>query len=153
MLCTVGCSELFGAPPTVDWTKFSFPDAVRRYEAHFIKLAVKEAAGRITRAARLLGLERHQTLTSLLKNRHKDIPVTRRKRSIISSGSIIARRSEQQRARAVRILNVEDDQMVGEMAKEMLELQGWRVDTSADGTAALEKISGNGNYDFVTDRL
>ena len=24
-------------PPTVDWTKFSFSDAVRRYEAHFIK--------------------------------------------------------------------------------------------------------------------
>src|SRR5215213_6320111 len=54
-------------PRSVDWTKFSFPDAVRRYEAHFIKLALNEAGGRITRAARLLRLKGHQSLTSLLK--------------------------------------------------------------------------------------
>ena len=70
-------------PPTVDWSKFSFPEAVLRYEAHFIKQALRDAGGRITRAARLLGFKRHQSLTSLLNKRHKDIPVTRRKRSII----------------------------------------------------------------------
>lgn len=75
-------------PPTVDWSKFSFPEAVRRYEAHFIRLALKDAGGRITRAARLLGFKRHQTLTSLLKNRHKGIPVSRRKRSIIRSEDV-----------------------------------------------------------------
>jgi hypothetical protein len=49
-------------PPTVDWTKFSFPDARRHYDAHFIKLALKDAGGKITRAARLLRLKGHHSL-------------------------------------------------------------------------------------------
>jgi Response regulators consisting of a CheY-like receiver domain and a winged-helix DNA-binding domain len=128
-------------PPTVDWTKFSFTDAVRRYEAHFIKLALKDAGGRITRAARLLGFKRHQSLTSLLK-RHKDIPVTRRKRSIIRAGDT--------GTRTVRILHVEDDETVAAMVQEMLEIQGWQVETCADGNAGLERISSEeADYDLL----
>jgi len=100
-------------PPTADWTKFSFPDAILQYEAHFIKLPLKDAGGRITRAARLLGFKRHQSLTCLLNSRHRDIPVTRRKRSIIRSEKDSVRRRSKTSARSIRILHVEDDEMVG----------------------------------------
>ncbi|MDX6446520.1 MAG: hypothetical protein QOH71_3594, partial [Blastocatellia bacterium] len=41
------------APP--DWNGFSLKDAMRRYEAHLIKLVLKETGGKVTAAARLLG--------------------------------------------------------------------------------------------------
>ena len=135
-------------PPTVEWTKFSFPDAVRRYEAHFIKLALKDAGGRITRAARLLRLKGHQSLTSLLK-KHPDIPVTRRKRSIIPAGDIDVRRRIESGDRTVRILHVEDDKTVAGIVKEMLEDQGWQVETCTDGNAALGKISSEDELDLL----
>ncbi len=46
------------APP--DWDNFSLKDAVRKYEAHLIKLALKETGGMVTAAARLLGFRHHQ---------------------------------------------------------------------------------------------
>ena len=135
-------------PPSVDWAEFFFPDALHRYEAHFIKLALKDAGGRITRAARLLRLKGHQSLTSLLK-KHPDIPVTRRKRSIIPAGDIDVRRRIESGDRTVRILHVEDDKTVAGIVKEMLENQGWNVETCSDGNAALEKISGEDEYDLL----
>ncbi|HEX7773482.1 MAG TPA: response regulator [Pyrinomonadaceae bacterium] len=135
-------------PPSVDWTEFSFPDAVRRYEAHFIKLALKDAGGKITRAARLLGLKGHQSLTSLLK-KHPDIPIIRRKKSIIPAADIDVARHRESGVRTVRILHVEDDKTVAGIVKEMLEDQGWHVETCADGNAALEKISGEDEYDLL----
>lgn len=135
-------------PPNVDWTKFSLPDAARRYEAHFIKLALEDAGGKITRAARLLGLKGHQSLTSLLK-KHPDIPVTRRKRSIIPAGDSDVSRHIESGNRTIRILHVEDDKTVAGIVREMLEDQGWHVETCADGNAALERISGEDHYDLL----
>ncbi len=136
-------------PPSVDWGKFSLADAVRRYQAHFIKLALKDAGGRITGAARLLGFKRHQSLISLLK-KHKDIPVTRRKRSIIGAGDTDLRRHIESDDRTVTVLHVEDDRTVAATVKDMLEeLQGWQVETCADANAAHEKISGEANYDLL----
>jgi DNA-binding response OmpR family regulator len=51
--------------------------------------------------------------------------------------------------RTVRILHVEDDKTVAGIVKEMLEDQGWQVETCADGNAALEKISGGDEYDLL----
>lgn len=54
--------------------------------------------------------------------------------------------------RTVRILHVEDDRTVAEMAKEMLEIQGWQVETCGDGHSALARISGEADYDvFLVD--
>jgi CheY-like chemotaxis protein len=133
-------------PRTVDWTKFSFTDAVTRYEAHFIKLALQEAGGRITRAARLLRLKGHQSLASLLK-KHKDIQVTRRKRSIIPTSSAVQPYTD--RARTIRILHVEDDETIAEMIKEMLALQDWQVEKCGDGKVALERIASDADYDLL----
>ncbi len=69
------------------WEGFLLPEEVRLYEKRLIERALKEARGKITYAARLLGLS-HQTLTAILESRHKSLlkmrtPVQRRKRSII----------------------------------------------------------------------
>jgi CheY-like chemotaxis protein len=49
----------------------------------------------------------------------------------------------------VSILHVEDDQIVATVAREILEAQGWRVQTCDDGNVALEKISGHDQYDLL----
>jgi DNA-binding NtrC family response regulator len=69
------------------WEGFSLPEEVRLYEERLIERALKEAHGRVTHAARLLGLS-HQTLTAILESRHKRLlqlrtPVQPRRRSII----------------------------------------------------------------------
>lgn len=37
-----------------DWSRFSWREVMRRYEAHFINLALRDAAGSVTEATRLL---------------------------------------------------------------------------------------------------
>ena len=76
------------APP--DWEGFSLKDAMRRYEAHLIKLALKETGGMVTAAARLLGFKHHQSLITLIASRHKELietgaraPVRSRRRHLI----------------------------------------------------------------------
>jgi tetratricopeptide (TPR) repeat protein len=58
-------------PP--DWEGFSFKDAVHRYEARLIRLALKETGGKVTAAARLLGFSHHQSLIALIGSRHKEL--------------------------------------------------------------------------------
>jgi tetratricopeptide (TPR) repeat protein len=75
-------------PSSVDWTNFSIESEWLRDEAHFIKLALRDASGSVTRAARLLGLPSHQTLVWKLNSRHQDLlaarrPAKPRRRSII----------------------------------------------------------------------
>jgi tetratricopeptide (TPR) repeat protein len=77
-----------GLPRSVDWTDFSLKRAVLHYEAHFIGLALDATGGVVTRAARLLGFNHHQSLLALLNGRHKNLrerntPIVPRRRSII----------------------------------------------------------------------
>ena len=51
---------------------FTLPRAVHEFEAKLIGRALEESGGRITKAARLLGLT-HQTLNSILRQRHKQL--------------------------------------------------------------------------------
>jgi len=50
---------------------------------------------------------------------------------------------------AIRILHVEDDETIAVLTREMLEAQGWYVDTCSNGTAALEKICSDAAYDLL----
>lgn len=70
-----------------DWAGCSVEEEVLRYEASLIKLALEDAKGSVTHAARLLGIT-HQRLSLMLQQRHKDLlsakkPAQRRKRSPI----------------------------------------------------------------------
>ncbi|HEX8130164.1 MAG TPA: response regulator [Pyrinomonadaceae bacterium] len=47
------------------------------------------------------------------------------------------------------ILLVEDTQMVADALRETLELEGWYVETCADGRAALARIEGGAHYDLL----
>lgn len=70
------------------WAGCSFEEEVLRYEASLIQLALENAKGSVTRAARLLGIT-HQRLSSMLQGRHKILlvakkPAQKRRRSIIT---------------------------------------------------------------------
>lgn len=67
---------------------FSLREEVRRLEARYIALALREAGGKVSRAAKLLGFEDHGSLNALLKNRHTELlsarlPKVPRRRSIL----------------------------------------------------------------------
>lgn len=71
------------------WANFSLQEEVRLFEERLIALALKEAKGRVTQAARLLGFKNHSVLQSRLKNRNKNLqsartPAEKRRRSIIT---------------------------------------------------------------------
>jgi tetratricopeptide (TPR) repeat protein len=88
-LSTSACgavSRLHMFPTRPDWSRFALKDAMHRYEAYFIQLALKDTGGKVTPAAHLLGLPGHQALQFILNNRHKDLlsdrtPILPRKRS------------------------------------------------------------------------
>jgi transcriptional regulator with GAF, ATPase, and Fis domain len=70
------------------WAHFSLKEEVRLFEERLMKLALKDAKGSVTRAARLLGFKHHQSLNYRLDNRNKSIqsarkPAEPRKRSIM----------------------------------------------------------------------
>ncbi|MDT5060547.1 MAG: two-component system, chemotaxis family, chemotaxis protein CheY [Acidobacteriota bacterium] len=50
---------------------------------------------------------------------------------------------------SLTILYAEDYRLLLHYVKEMLEEQGWRVETCADGLSALERIEGGDNYDLL----
>lgn len=144
------------APP--DWTNFFLRRVVERYEEHWIKLALQETGGLVTRAARLLGFKHHQSLISLINIRHKDLLETRsdvrkRRRHLIVHPKRAARKPadqvRNQTASQISILHVEDNAMVAKMVQDSLEFEGWQVETCADGNTAMEKIAGAAHYDLL----
>jgi tetratricopeptide (TPR) repeat protein len=54
------------------WEGFSLPNEVLNYEARVIRQALRDAQGRVTRAAHLLGIT-HQGLAFILEGRHKEL--------------------------------------------------------------------------------
>ncbi|HEU4596638.1 MAG TPA: tetratricopeptide repeat protein [Pyrinomonadaceae bacterium] len=66
---------------------FDLAEALRRYEARFIRYALRESGGRVTQAAKRLGIT-YQKLQYLLETRHRDLapermPAEKRLRSIV----------------------------------------------------------------------
>ncbi|HEV7904692.1 MAG TPA: response regulator [Pyrinomonadaceae bacterium] len=140
----------------LDWTGFSFRDAVRRYESHLIERALKDADGMVSRAAQLLGVKHHQSLVSILKNRHKHLlnvrtPIVPRKRSIIRSldPCRVGEQGGEKASRPMVILHVEDNRQLAGAVRESLEEEGWRVETCADGVEALHQLAGETRYDLL----
>ncbi|PYS25578.1 MAG: hypothetical protein DMF72_01350, partial [Acidobacteria bacterium] len=73
---------------TPEWKGFSFKRSVKQYESYLIRLALREANGAVSRAARLLGFRHHQSLISLLATRHNSLlaersPIKRRHHHLI----------------------------------------------------------------------
>jgi CheY-like chemotaxis protein len=139
-----------------DWTGFSFKDAVRRYESHLIERALRDAGGMVSRAAQLLGFKHHQSLVSVLKNRHKQLlhvrtPIVPRKRSIIRAPDACRAQEkvEEKAARAIVILHAEDNRELAGAVRETFAEEGWTVESCADGVEALHQLAGERHYDLL----
>ena len=136
------------------WEGFSFRDAVHRFEGEVIARALADAGGSVSRAAHLLGFRHHNSLASILNNRHRELlaersPIKPRRRSIITV-------RERQRAprfagagRATIVLHVEDDAVVAEAVRVALEAEGCRVEACADGADALSRLQRTAPYDLL----
>jgi CheY-like chemotaxis protein len=156
-LCASACrvlSLLQANPESIDWTNFSLEYELHRQEAHFIKLALKDADGRVTRAAHLLGLSGHQSLLFILNGRQKDLlpertPILPRKRSFTGEQNSDRVSHSASKIRTIRILQVEDNETVSAMVKETLESEGWQVEACAEGTQALQRIMSDAHYDLL----
>ena len=72
-----------------EWTNFSLRKSVLRYEANLITLALDQCGGSVTKAARLLGLGHHQSLSAIIGTRHKELltkrlPVRKRRQHLMA---------------------------------------------------------------------
>lgn len=54
-----------------------------------------------------------------------------------------------QNTQCLTVLHVEDDETISGIVKEILESEGWSVETCSDGAVALENILGNAHYDLL----
>ncbi|HEV7395326.1 MAG TPA: response regulator [Pyrinomonadaceae bacterium] len=142
-------------PGKVDWPNFSFKKILLEYEAHFIDLALEESGGVVSRAARLLGFNHHQSLLSLLNGRHetlrqRDTPIVPRRRSIIKQRAENGKSNGKRRnRRKPRILHVEDNPDIAGVVHDHLEEMGLDVDSCSDGTEAMQKIAAGFHYDLL----
>ncbi len=135
------------------WANFDLNERVHTYEARYVRRALIDAQGSVTRAARLLGLHHHATLAAMLDagGRHKDLahlrtPPETRRQSIINGKS---RRRTRSKARTINILCVEDYQVVADAVKATLEELGWTVELCADGAEAMRKIESKARYHLL----
>ncbi|HEY9403929.1 MAG TPA: response regulator [Pyrinomonadaceae bacterium] len=135
------------------WANFNLSEKVRTYEARYVRRALIDGEGSVTRAARLLGFPHHGTLAAMLdkEGRHKDLaylrtPPETRRQSIINPPS---RRRPRSKARTINILCVEDYQAVADAVKETLEELGWTVELCADGMEAMRKIESKARFHLL----
>jgi len=78
------------------WDGFSFKQQVLDYEKEILSRALRDTGGAVTKAARLLGFNHHQSLIALINSRHKGLlgvrsAVRKRRRSIIKVGKNVSK--------------------------------------------------------------
>lgn len=61
------------------WKGFSLPAEVKKFEAKIVFEALQDADGKVTKAAEFLGIS-HQTLSLLLKQRHRNLAAVKKPR-------------------------------------------------------------------------
>lgn len=132
---------------------FSLSQAILDYEARFISQALEIEHGSVTRAAKRLGLK-HQTLAHILRERHRELlnkrtPAVSRKRSIINEASDSNHRLSGHEARPITILQVENNRIVADTVKALLESEGWKVEDCVDGATALKMLLSETPYDLM----
>ncbi len=54
-----------------------------------------------------------------------------------------------QNSQSFTVLHVEDDETISGIVKEILESEGWLVETCSNGAVALENVCGNAHYDLL----
>lgn len=155
-----GCAQLVMnrlLGPQLTDKGFSLRRVVKAYEAKFIEQALELTGGVVTHAARLLGLNHHGSLTSLLQGRQKALARKRtaptpRKASVKSPRSTTECRAKAVKVAPVSILHVEDHKVIADAVKDTLELNDWRVSVCHNGLLGLREIESRTPYDlFLVD--
>jgi two-component system phosphate regulon response regulator PhoB len=143
-------------PSEHSWTGFSLKREMKKIEARVIQHALRDAGGSVSKASRMLGFKHHQSLISLLDNRHKDLAGLRsirrqRRRSLISkvqptkkTTGVLNRDSAK-----ISVLYVEDHKAVVRLVEELLTGAGIYVDACTSGAAAWETLKSNAHYDAL----
>src|SRR6266404_252565 len=140
------------------WEGFSFKQHVRNSERAVIERALRDAGGSVTRAARLLGFNHHQSLIHLINSRHKELLKTRskvrkRRRHHFSSPKKtkekVVKVTVRPAASEVTILHVEDNKVVARLIQDTLSAEGMHVDSCINGAWALEVLKGEAPYDAI----
>jgi CheY-like chemotaxis protein len=141
------------------WEGFSFKREVLKSEKAIIERALRDAGGAVTKAARLLGFRHHQSLISLINSRHKELLKTRsavrpRRSHLFSQPRKIKRKaikqSPERASSHISILHVADDPQIAKLVDEIVAAkEEWQVELCSDGYGALEKLTGNDQYDLL----
>ena len=135
-----------------DWTKFSLEQTLHRHEARYIRMALEAANGVISRAARLLGLRRHQNLHKILKTRHKnlrDVLTAQAQDANLEGTTQGMAEPTSHKVQTVRILYVKDDPTVAGLVREIAEHEGWELKQHTAGSTALEELASDAEYDLL----
>ena len=139
-----------------NWETFSLEQTLHRHEARYIQMALEDASGNISRAARLLGLSGHQTLHKILRRRHKhlrpildDILASETEANVDSDSITDQHETTSKDTRIIRILHVEDDASIAGLVNEIVDNEGWELQHFGDGISALEEIASDTHYDLI----
>jgi len=138
-----------------DWNTFSLEQTLHRHEARYVQMALEDAGGIISRAARLLGLT-YQRLQYMLKKPHKNlrnllVPVTATPQpgtGIDEEEIMNPSGATREKLQPVRILHVEIDPTVAGVVQEIAQQQGWVLERR-EGNIALQVLARNAEYDLL----
>lgn len=145
-------------PKPDSWEGFSLRREIKKIERNLIERSLRDASGSVTKASQLLGFRHHQSLVSLLNNRHKDLighrsAVRKRRRHLFSQPS----RSKQSTTPTelpaapdqLVILHVENNRPLARRVNERLTNGGYHVQSCSDGLAAWEILKTGARCDVL----
>lgn len=142
------------------WANFNLQERVHEYEGGYMRQALIDAGGSVTKAARLLGYPYYGTLQAALKRRHRELlplrsPVVTRsqkKKNQKRRGGKRRRSKAPRKAappRVVTVLHVEDFDAVADSVRETLASEGYVVESRATGDEGRAEIEGARRYDVI----
>jgi CheY-like chemotaxis protein len=141
--------------PLYSWEGFSFREKINSAERSLIERALRDANGSVTRAARLLGFNHHQSLISLINSRHQKLHQTRtavrkRRRHICSHPEAAKTASSHPAAvlNEVSILHARDNEHGAFSVNDLLAKKAWRVELCPQSDA-LNHLAGNKRIDLL----
>ena len=142
-------------PKPDSWEGFSLRREIKKIERNLIERSLRDASGSVTKASQLLGFRHHQSLVSLLNNRHKDLighrtAVRKRRRHLFSQ----PKQSEKKAPATpvpnqISILHVEGHKLIGRQFESLLVSSGFGVQLCSDGFRAWDILKTKAPYDVL----
>lgn len=145
-------------PKPDSWEGFSLRREIKKIERNLIERSLRDASGSVTKASQLLGFKHHQSLVSLLNNRHKDLvghrtAVRKRRRHLFSQPARAKQRTTTTEpdvaSNQLAILHVEDNRPLARRVNERLTNGGYHVQSCSDGLAAWEILKTGARCDVL----